>query len=522
MNILVVCAAGMSSSALVSKMRTRIAGRNLENMKVGACSAAELDIYAIQADVIFLAPQLSFMEEKCRKFQAKVFVLDKNTYALQDADSAIDTILYGEQKKKETGLHRHSAELAYMHKAAAFIQTNPVFSTVSAGMTMVLPVTVCGALFSLAGSLPVPGYEEMIERTGLSALFSLGYDMTLGMISVYLIYAVSICAARRKHAKVSGPLLAGLISFFMFAVRASDGMIDLEYLSISGMFSALITGVVTSALFLWLEERLPKPKDIEGMPENVQASFLSLLPLLICVILSAASVMLVRLFGYTSPSELVEKALQNVITPLLGNSAVSYLTISSLASVLWFFGVHGGNITGALADPFYLSLSLENIRAYHAGQPLPNLINSGLSSAFYFGGVGSTLGLAFLCAYFAKSKRLRTVGKISLPMGIFFINEPLLFGLPVILNPQLFLPLVGVPLVSGGLTIFMMKAGILPFTAGFPIPWTTPPIISGLIQGGWRLALWQVFLLVLQTAMWYPFFLFIDRQEALNEKGDSQ
>jgi PTS system cellobiose-specific IIC component len=198
-----------------------------------------------------------------------------------------------------------------------------------------------------------------------------------------------------------------------------------------------------------------------------------------------------------------------------------------LASVLWFFGVHGGNIVGSLTDPVYMALSLENMKALQSGQSLPNIINSAVGSSYYFGGIGSTLSLAFLCAFFAKSKRMRTVGKISLPMGIFFINEPLLFGLPVILNLQLLVPFVMIPFVSGLLTLVLMRVGILPYTAGYPLPWTTPPIVTGFIQGGWRLALWQVIILILQTAMWYPFFkiqdakYFAEEQENRNDATDS-
>ncbi|MDO4416240.1 MAG: PTS transporter subunit EIIC [Erysipelotrichaceae bacterium] len=522
MNILVVCAAGMSSSALVAKMRNRIAERNLENMKVGSCASFELDTYAIQADVILLAPQLSFMEEKCRTFQPQVFVLEKEAYGLLDADSVIDMILSGEKKKtSEEITHKQHALMEFLQNLAGKVRTNPVISSITRGMTMVLPVTVCGALFSLVANLPVNGYTELIEKTGLKSLFTLGYDMTLGMISVYLICTISFSAARGRRGNTAGAVLSSLAGFFMFAVRSSDGVLDLSMMGPSGVFTAMIAAVSLSFLFLKLHALIPKNENIKGLPENVQASFLSLIPFLICASLSVVTVLLVRLCGFSSPAALIESTVQKVIAGFLGNSVSSYLGLNLVASILWFFGIHGGNVIGALTDPVYLSLSLENIRAFQAQQPPVNIINNGLSSAYYFGGIGSTLSLAVLCAFFAKSQKIRTVGRISLPMGIFFINEPLLFGLPIILNMQLLIPFIFIPFVSGALTLTLMKAGILPYTIGFPLPWTTPPIVTGFIQGGWRLALWQVILLVLQAGMWYPFFKAMDKEEEKSEKGDS-
>ena len=90
--------------------------------------------------------------------------------------------------------------------------------------------------------------------------------------------------------------------------------------------------------------------------------------------------------------------------------------------------------------------------------------------------------------------------------GIFFINEPLIFGLPYVFNLSLLFPFLFIPFASGVMTIALTSVGILPRCIGIDMPWTTPPVMSGLIQGGWKLALWQVVLLILQMVMWYPFF----------------
>ncbi|MPN22342.1 Lichenan permease IIC component [bioreactor metagenome] len=119
--------------------------------------------------------------------------------------------------------------------------------------------------------------------------------------------------------------------------------------------------------------------------------------------------------------------------------------------------------------------------------------------------------------FFSKSKQLKKLGKLTLPTGIFFINEGLIFGLPIFLNPVMFLPFIMIPPISGILTYYVMKIGLVPLAIGFQIPWTTPPIISGFIQGGIRLAVWQIVLIILQGFMWYPFFRIIDNKMTVTE-----
>ena len=116
--------------------------------------------------------------------------------------------------------------------------------------------------------------------------------------------------------------------------------------------------------------------------------------------------------------------------------------------------------------------------------------------------------------FFAKSEKIRQLGKISLPMGIFSINEPVIFGLPYVLNISMLFPFVSIPVLSGVLTVVAMYMQWIPRCNGLTLPWTTPPIISGFIEGGWKLALWQVFLLVLQTIAWYPVFKKLDKKES--------
>lgn len=122
---------------------------------------------------------------------------------------------------------------------------------------------------------------------------------------------------------------------------------------------------------------------------------------------------------------------------------------------------------------------------------MPNIISDSFMKTFTSGGVGSMLGLAIVMCLFAKSKQMKNLGKLALPTTIFFINEPLLFGLPIVLNPLFFFPLLFLTPVLSFITYHVMRIGLVPIPHGIQLPWTMPPVINGFLQGGWGLAVYE-------------------------------
>ena len=132
-------------------------------------------------------------------------------------------------------------------------------------------------------------------------------------------------------------------------------------------------------------------------------------------------------------------------------------------------------------------------------------------------GAGIVIGLVIYITFFAKSKSLRSLGKLSIVPNIFNINEPIIFGTPIVLNIYLLIPFVLVPLIIGISSYLLMYMGILPLFSGVMVPWTTPPIISGFLLCGIRGALLQIVLLLISMAIYYPFFKMLDKQEVKKE-----
>lgn len=127
--------------------------------------------------------------------------------------------------------------------------------------------------------------------------------------------------------------------------------------------------------------------------------------------------------------------------------------------------------------------------------------------------------LAILMTFLSKSEQFKTLGKLSLPTTFFFINEPLIFGIPVVLNPLFFIPLIFLMPIMAFMTYGVMSIGLIPIPNGVQIPWTTPPIISGFLIGDWRLVIWQILMILFAMTAYFPFFKVADKRAYEEEQG---
>lgn len=193
------------------------------------------------------------------------------------------------------------------------------------------------------------------------------------------------------------------------------------------------------------------------------------------------------------------------------------LLLTLLVPFFWFFGVHGSTLVGGIAGPILSANALENaaifkklgyVDAAHGG----HIVIQGLFDQFStVTGAGMTIGLVVFMTFMDKSTQLKSIGKLALVPGIFNINEPVLFGLPIVMNPMLAIPFFIMPPLSAGSTYLLIKAGILPYLNGVQVPWTTPPVVSGFLIGGWKVAIWQAMILVVSFFVYLPFVRSYDK-----------
>ena len=369
---------------------------------------------------------------------------------------------------------------------------------------------------TLLNTLPIPYINEWISTGVVGEYLSIGINMTMGMISLYLCICIAMSYADRTGLSKEGLVLSSMVDFIAITRISPVRALQVGYFDGRGMLGGIIITLVTCHLYQGIDHLISRRK--KGfVVSNILESFYSMIPVSICMMTTVSiSTMFYSHYGMHI-IQYMNESIADVIGSFAGNNAMTMFGINILATVFWFVGIHGGKLTGTVANPIFQPLSAANVIAWGKSEPLPYMINLQTKYIFIFGGIGSTLSLSFLMFFFSRSRKIKQLGRLSFPMGIFFINEPLIFGLPFVLNQYLLLPFIMIPLFCGFLTVIATSMEIIPACIGFEILWTTPPLISGFIQGGWKLALWQTFMLVLQGIMWYPVFRYLDKK-ALNEE----
>jgi PTS system cellobiose-specific IIC component len=245
----------------------------------------------------------------------------------------------------------------------------------------------------------------------------------------------------------------------------------------------------------------------DTVPSVVYQSFLSLSPLCFLVV----AFWLIRFVAGIDINQLVQVAFAPLVFAL--NTLPGILAYAFLVSLLWSVGIHGDNALDAIVAPIFLQYLAAHVAAMTAGEPLPYITAYGFFTTFVnVGGTGATLALA-LILWRSNDAGFRKVGRLSLPTQIFQINEPIFFGLPIVLNPVFMIPYVINALVLTAGTYVLMAWGVIhrPF---INVPWTTPPVVGHyLVSGGdWRAAVWGVVSIVIALAIYFPFAKAAERE----------
>ena len=258
----------------------------------------------------------------------------------------------------------------------------------------------------------------------------------------------------------------------------------------------------------------------DSVPDVVGRSFAALVPGAVIIILFAAVTKILQMSGIGSLNNLLATI---VGTPLgfIGATLPGTFIAVLLNSIFWFCGVNGGQVVGSVMNPIWLQQADANRLALQAGQELPNIITSPFMDLFvYIGGGGATIGLALCLLFFSKSKEYKTLGKISGIPALFNINTAILFSFPTVLNPIMLIPFICTPVINAVVTYGAMATGLVPYTTGVALPWTTPPVLGGFLAcgGSWQAAVLQTVLVLISFAIYFPFFKASDMARAKIEQ----
>ncbi|NLH71190.1 MAG: PTS sugar transporter subunit IIC [Brooklawnia sp.] len=315
-----------------------------------------------------------------------------------------------------------------------------------------------------------------------------------------------------------------LLSPMQAATEAGEVVADvvpLVWTGAQGMVGGILVAYFVSITYCWFLRRNITIKMPDGVPPNVATAFTALIP--------GAAIMTIAgvVFGifYAFETTMIETIYNVIQTPLQGLSDTlpGILVVAFLIPFLWFFGVHGSSIVSGVMSPIALSNTAAN-QAIVDAQGIVTLENGGriftqqfLDNYVNMTGAGVTIGLVVYMLFWAKSTQFKTLGRLGGAPAVFNINEPITFGTPIVMNPLLAVPFFLTPMINSTLLYFGMSTGLLPLFTGVIAPWTTPPILSGLIIGGWRHAVFQAVLLVLAIAIYYVFARAADQMAYADE-----
>ncbi|WP_105664022.1 PTS sugar transporter subunit IIC [Cronobacter dublinensis] len=332
----------------------------------------------------------------------------------------------------------------------------------------------------------------------------LPFNLSMGVMTFFI--SVGIGASLGKHYQLD-PIMTGLLAFMAFLLVAApykDGHISTQYFSGQGIFTALITAIYASEMYAFLKRhnitiRLPKE-----VPTGVARSFEILIPVVVIVFTLHPLNLLIE----STTGMILPEAIMHLLSPLVAASdSLPAILISVLiCQILWFAGIHGALIVTGIMNPFWMANLSANQAALAAGQALPHIYLQGFWDHYLLiGGVGSTLPLAFLLLR-SRAVHLRTIGKMGVVPSLFNINEPILFGAPVIMNPIFFLPFILVPMVNAVLAWTATKLGWLAQVVSLT-PWTTPAPVGASWAANWAFSpvIMCLICMVMSALMYYPF-----------------
>lgn len=348
----------------------------------------------------------------------------------------------------------------------------------------------------------------------------LPYNFSMGIMTIFI--SVGVAASLARHHALD-PLTSGMLSlmgFLLIAAPLKDDHISVAYFSGQGIFTALLVAIYTTELYAFFRRHNITIRLPPEVPTGVARSFEILIPVLAVVL----TLHPLNLFIESQLGMIIPEAIMSLVKPLVAASdTLPAILLSVLVcQILWFAGIHGALIVTGIMNPFWMANLSVNQAAMAAGSVIPHIYVQGFWDHYLLiGGVGSTLPLALLLMR-SKAVHLRTIGRMGVVPGLFNINEPILFGAPVIMNPLFFIPFVLVPMINATLAWFALDLGWVAHVVSLT-PWTTPAPIGASWAANWAFSPVIMCLICMGTAiiLYYPFFKAFEKQLLAQESSDA-
>lgn len=383
---------------------------------------------------------------------------------------------------------------------------NKYLNAIKDGFVYAMPFLIIGSFILLIVNLPFRDSNTFLYVKWYDTLMAnykgdlvQPFYVSMGILSLFVSYGIG---SSLSNSYGLNAITGGFLSMYTFLLTSAKldwlpvgeatgsealffiqkggwmPVMDARYLDAKGLFTAIFVSIISIEIFRFLV----KKKFVITLPDSVPPAIVKSFELLIPVVVTTIVFQGLSIFIQKSMFIMIPELIMMTLAPLLkmSDSLPSLIIILLITHLLWFAGLHGANIVVAIVNSITLSNLAMNQAALQAGQALPKIFAGGfLDSYIYIGGVGTTLGLAIAMVR-SKNKHINSVGKLSLIPGIFNINEPILFGAPVVMNPILGIPFLLVPILNATIAWYATKLGLIERIVTL-VPWTTPGPLAALL-----------------------------------------
>ena len=427
----------------------------------------------------------------------------------------------GFMDKMQSGLEQ------FVGPVAEKVSTNKFITAMSQGFMCLMPVTLGMAVIAVFSNFPIAAWIDFLKNIGIYDLAQDSVSVTLSMSAIYVAAAIGYCYTRNDKKNAIAGAMVCMGSFLVLAPvqhvanesGATSKMLMTSTMGSEGIFIALLVGMFCGWLFCTLMDKNLTLKMPDSVPPMVSSS---LSPMFVAMIIFSLMFVVKYLCSFTPYGNIFSLVNTLIGTPLtnVGATPAAMIIVTVVTNLFWFFGVHPNSVMMCYMPVFMAAMSA-NMQAFVDGKPLPYLTYGVVVGVCQIGGAGNTHGLC-MSTIFAKSEKYKTMRKVVIPANIFNINEPVIFGFPVMMNPIYFIPMLLSPVLSGFWALLVTKFVTFTMNPTINMPWVTPSFVTTFLQGGiGYLCVWIVSLL-LHILVYLPFFKIDDAKACELERAQGQ
>ncbi|MDR0639418.1 MAG: PTS transporter subunit EIIC [Spirochaetaceae bacterium] len=370
------------------------------------------------------------------------------------------------------------------------------------GMMAIMPISLVGSLAMIIAGLPfIPA--------PMREVCTLGAQIASNLITVYAVIALAAVMAKEcKQDTITSVIMAIACFFILTPIRSFEKIqaIEVSYLGSKGMFVGIIVALLSIRLYAFLMDKRIFIRMPEAVPRGIAKSFEAIVPAFILLISALILNTLFQLTPFGNMHDVVYTFLQRPLQNL-GSSIWSAALLMLLSELLWFFGIHGSLVTSSILNALFATQAYANLEAVAAGAKPEFVLNMFFMESFKG---PRALALATLLVIYCRSQRLKAVGRVALFPSIFGITEPMKFGIPMVLNPWLLVPMTFSAVISILIAWVATLIGFLPIIS-LNVSRQIPPVIQGFMVAGWRGAAIQILQYVVIVLLYIPFLRQVDR-----------